>query len=114
MIMGWLQKLRAAGGAPAPTALPAGALLVDVRSEAEFAGGHLAGALNLPLSRIADEIGRHAPDHHQALVLYCHSGARSGHACSVLASMGYAQVVNGGGVGSLAAALERPLVRGPG
>ena len=35
----------------------AGALLLDVRSPEEFAGGHMAGSLSLPVERIAGSIG---------------------------------------------------------
>ena len=42
--------------------LKRGAKVIDVRSEAEFQEKHLPAALNIPLDRLRDHIGRHAPD----------------------------------------------------
>ncbi|MFC7462639.1 rhodanese-like domain-containing protein [Hydrogenophaga defluvii] len=69
-----------------------GAMLVDVRSEAEFAGGSAPGTVNIPLpalgSRLAD-IPKSAP-----VVLCCASGTRSGMAKMLLKKNGYGQVFN--------------------
>jgi len=51
-----------------------GVTIVDVREPHEFAGGHIPGAINLPLSRFRpDEIPAGKPP-----VLICQAGARSG------------------------------------
>ena len=51
-----------------------GVTVVDVREPHEFAGGHIPGAINLPLSRFkADQIPAG-----KAPVLICQAGARSG------------------------------------
>ena len=55
-----------------------GALVIDVRTEAEYREQHLPGTINIPLDRLGDEIARHAPDKEQPLLLHCRSGARSG------------------------------------
>lgn len=69
-----------------------GAMLVDVRSEAEFAGGNAPGSVNIPLptlgSRLKD-IPSSAP-----VVLCCASGTRSGMAKLMLKKNGYGQVFN--------------------
>ena len=69
-----------------------GALLVDVRSAAEFAGASAPGTVNIPLqelgSRLA-EIPKSAP-----VVLCCASGTRSGMAKMVLKKNGYQRVYN--------------------
>lgn len=55
-----------------------GAILVDVRTPAEFAAGHAAGALNVPVTEVAArvrEVGQRAGD--LAVVLYCRSGMRA-------------------------------------
>lgn len=71
--------------------------LIDVRSPNEFARGHLAGAVNLPLDQLVQGIDTlEAIGKSSALVIYCQSGARSAMACSYLAQQGYTQVVNGG------------------
>ncbi len=86
-------------------------LLVDVRSPGEFAAGHVAGAINLPLDQLADNVARALPDLHQPLLVYCLSGARSGVAVQWLQQMGYTQAVNGGGVSAVALQLGRALQR---
>ena len=94
--MGFFSRLFG-GGASDPAvaaALAAGGTVVDVRSEAEFAGGHAAGARNFPLPALPwrlDEL-RDLPT---PLVLCCRSGARSTRGLSVLAKAGLSGI-NGG------------------
>ena len=69
-----------------------GALLVDVRSAAEFAAGNAPGSVNIPLGELGSrlkEIPSSAP-----VVLCCASGTRSGMAKMVLKKNGYSQVFN--------------------
>jgi rhodanese-related sulfurtransferase len=68
-----------------------GARLVDVRTPGEFAGGHLPGALNIPLSDLEARAGELKKDP-KPVVLYCASGVRSGQAKRILASAGIAEV----------------------
>ena len=87
------------------------ALVVDVRSPGEFADGHVAGSINLPLSDFAAQaccvlLQRDAP-----VILCCVSGARSDMAAQWLRTQGYTQVSNGGGVGAVALKLGRPIER---
>ncbi|MCB9535481.1 MAG: rhodanese-like domain-containing protein [Myxococcales bacterium] len=87
-----------------------GVKLIDVRTPGEFAGGHLPGAINAPvtdLDGVAAAVG--APD--APAVIYCASGARSGHAVKALQARGYTRVVNGGGARAAAARLGVSLVR---
>lgn len=68
-----------------------GALLVDVRSPAEFASGHLPGARNVPLG----DVEQHADalrNEHKPVVLYCASGTRSALAASRLRARGLTEV----------------------
>lgn len=70
--------------------LARGAELVDVRNPSEYAAGHLAGAANLPLGRLAerlDELPRG-----RTLVVHCQSGARAGVAAALLAARGFSDV----------------------
>ncbi|MEN0066877.1 MAG: rhodanese-like domain-containing protein [Myxococcota bacterium] len=65
----------------------AGATLVDVRSAAEFASGHLPHALNIPIGDLGErvsEIPKGGP-----VVLYCFSGARSRRGAAYLRAAGY-------------------------
>lgn len=52
-------------------------LVIDVRSPAEFASGHLDGAVNLPLDRLAGLCAQALPDHQADIVVYCAAGGRS-------------------------------------
>lgn len=68
-----------------------GARLLDVRTPAEFASGHLPGALNVPvaeLERRISEVG--AKD--RPVVVYCRSGSRSRWATSLLKQAGFQAV----------------------
>lgn len=69
-----------------------GAVLLDVRSTGEFAGGHLPGAINLPL----DKVPSIAFPKSTPLFVYCQSGARAGSAVSWLKGSGYAAENLGG------------------
>lgn len=69
-------------------------ILLDVRTEEEFSEGHIRGAINIPLDRLAEtELAKN-----KKLFVYCHSGARSGRAVAYLQSQGY-QAENIGGIG---------------
>lgn len=86
------------------------AVIIDVRSPAEFAGGHVEGAINLPLDRFVDGYPQVVPDKQQLVVLYCASGARSEQAVQFLKAQGYAQAINGISARNVAAQLGRAVV----
>ncbi len=75
----------------------AGSVLLDVRTPAEYAQGHIEGAINLPLDALED-IENAVPDKDTPVFVYCHSGARSGRAAAYLKGRGYAAVRNIGGI----------------
>ncbi|MDH6521604.1 rhodanese-related sulfurtransferase [Streptomyces sp. SAI-135] len=78
--------------------------VIDVRTPAEYASGHLPGALNIPLDhlrRALPEI-RHAAERGDVLVV-CASGARSENACKLLAEQGVTTATLAGGTGAWAA-----------
>jgi len=67
-------------------------LILDVRSAAEYAEGHIPGAVNLPHDQMkarAEEIGTHRD---QEIVLYCRSGRRSAIAAQTLAAEGFTRL----------------------
>ena len=68
-----------------------GARLVDVRTSGEFSGGHLDGALNVPVGDLSKRIAE-LGDKAKPVVLYCASGMRSASAASTLRSAGFAEV----------------------
>ncbi len=68
--------------------------IVDVRTPAEFSGGHVAGSVNIPLQELGarmDELKSLT----QPLVLCCASGNRSGMATQMLSQQGF-DCCNGG------------------
>ncbi len=70
--------------------------IIDVRSRGEFAGGHVADSINIPLNEIPSHI-EELKSHQGALVLCCASGNRSGQAANFLQQNGFDNVYNGGG-----------------
>lgn len=78
-------------------------MIIDVRTPEEYEGGHVRGAVNIPVGDIEEghigeltEAGKDTP-----LQLYCRSGARSAYACALLQSAGFTSVTN---LGSMDAA----------
>ncbi len=67
-----------------------GALLLDVRTPAEFAAGHIEGAVNIPLQDLGARIGE--VDGHSRVVVYCRSGGRSAGAAAFLKRNGVPDV----------------------
>lgn len=93
------KRLTQASPATAREWLNKGALVIDVRSEAEYREQHLPGTINIPLDRLGDEIAQHAPNKEQPLLLHCRSGVRSGMGTSALRKIGYLNVLNLGSYG---------------
>jgi rhodanese-related sulfurtransferase len=77
-----------------------GAILLDVRSKAEFSGGHIKGAINIPVNVLNNHLGQ-LKDKDKTIITCCASGMRSASAKSILQSHGYKNVYNGGGWSSL-------------
>jgi len=75
-------------------AIKEGAVLVDVRTPAEFAEGSVKGAVNIPLDRVQSQLS--TLKNKKSIVVFCKSGARSGQAKSILESNGIKNVINGG------------------
>jgi rhodanese-related sulfurtransferase len=72
-----------AGRRPDAGAAP---IVVDVRSEAEHAGGHIAAALNIPLTHLDERIN--AIPAGRPVVVHCEGGYRSAIAASLLQKLG--------------------------
>lgn len=84
----------------------AGALLIDVRSTREYAAGHPAGSINIPVLEHDEDNGELVanPDFvrvvkarassDQPLLISCQSGRRSVRASQMLEAFGYADVAN--------------------
>jgi rhodanese-related sulfurtransferase len=70
------------------------ALVIDLRTPAEFAGGHILGARNLPLAELAKRAGELEKYKAKPLILHCADGNRSGAGAALLRKSGFANVVN--------------------
>ena len=69
-------------------------ILVDTREDAEWARGHIPGAIHLGKGIIERDIERTVPDKEAQIVLYCGGGFRSAIAAENLQKMGYSNVVS--------------------
>jgi rhodanese-related sulfurtransferase len=71
-------------------------LLLDVREPAEFAAGHLPGAVNIPRGVLEFKISSHPSfQNPQAnIIVYCQTGGRSALATEALLKLGYSNAVN--------------------
>lgn len=65
------------------------ALLIDVRTEREYASGHIPGSINLDWTATDYEAEFGALDKKTPLLLYCHGGGRSDQAKEYLEGKGY-------------------------
>lgn len=74
--------------------------VIDVRSKLEFWLGHLPGATNVPVDRLPDGLDGLGLTPKSRILVYCASGMRSAQAASVLKAAGFANVVDGGGMGA--------------
>jgi phage shock protein E len=61
--------------------------IIDVRTPAEFMGGHVAGSFNIPLQEITNRVAE-IKYMNQPIILCCASGIRSAQAASVLKNAG--------------------------
>ncbi len=69
-----------------------GMVLLDVRTDKEYATGHIPGAVHVPLSDIGDRIKKLKKD--KDIVVYCQNGNRSVWAIKRLMGMGYTSLFN--------------------
>jgi rhodanese-related sulfurtransferase len=71
-----------------------GALLIDIRTEAEFSAGHIAGARNLPGASIAAGAESLARFKEKSVIAYCDTGMTGGSAARHLARLGFKHAFN--------------------
>jgi phage shock protein E len=64
-----------------------GALIIDVRTPGEFQGGHIKGAVNIPVDQIKQHVSE-LKNKNKTIITCCRSGARSGMAADILNSAG--------------------------
>jgi phage shock protein E len=79
-------------------------VLIDVRTPAEFATGHLEGAVNIDVQSPDFEARITQLDPEGDYVVYCRSGNRSGQAITRMEALGFSDLVNGGSVAQASSA----------
>jgi len=87
------------GEQEAVTFIKEGAVLVDVRTIAEYEGGHVDGALNIPVDELEHLAKNMLSNHGDIILLYCLSGSRAMIAKQLLKKAGYENVYNLGTLG---------------
>lgn len=75
-----------------------GYIILDVRTYEEYDSGHITGAICIPNETIKDTEPEALKDKDQLILVYCRSGNRSKKASEKLASMGYSNVKEFGGI----------------
>jgi rhodanese-related sulfurtransferase len=69
-------------------------LILDVRTEREFAGGHLENAVLIPVQVFRQRLGELADHKQRPVLVYCRTGNRSTVAAKLLVDAGFEQVIN--------------------
>lgn len=81
-------------------------LVIDVRTEEEFAYGAYPGAINIPLDNIESKLSELGKKDRK-IILYCASGGRSSYALQILKSAGFTNLENGGGISRMMAMYQK-------
>ncbi len=86
-------------------------VIIDVRTNSEYAMGHLEGAVNSPYDEIGRKIGSFVQDKSQKIYVYCRTGRRSKIAQESLEKLGYNNVVDLGTLNTAAKVMKRKIVQ---
>jgi rhodanese-related sulfurtransferase len=73
---------------------PDGVVILDVRTEAEYASGHVPDAVNIPHDELAARLAELGAETSAPIVVYCERGGRATAAEGVLLDAGYANVLH--------------------
>ncbi len=73
-------------------------VIIDARTDEEFAEGHIKGAVMIPEYEIAQKAESKIPDKDALILVYCRSGRRSKIAAEELIKLGYTNVKEFGGI----------------
>jgi len=87
-------------------------VVLDVRDDAEFAGGHINDARHIPLAKLEDRLAELQKFRDKPVIVHCQSGVRSSKAAATLRKHEFTQVYElDGGVNAWTQA-KLPLVKG--
>ena len=73
-------------------------IIIDARTEEEFAEGHIENAILIPEYEIKNRAEKELPNKEQLILVYCRSGRRSKIASEELVKLGYTNVKEFGGI----------------
>ena len=73
-------------------------VIIDARTEEEFATGHIANAILIPEYEVAERAEAELPNKDALILVYCRSGRRSKIASEELVKLGYTNVKEFGGI----------------
>lgn len=93
-MLGYFKKLFGGASVKYNELVKNGAIIVDVRSVAEFRAGHIPGSKNFPVDSIRNKVAE-LKKFNKPVITVCRSGARSGMAKGILKSAGI-EAYNGG------------------
>jgi len=114
VIYEWRERARQAGAVSPQDAvrlMNQGAALLDVRSTEQYAEGHIRGARNLPIERLADGLDALKRYKDKPVIVYCERGGSATAAMRQLAQQGFGRVVNLRGGLSAWRAEQLPVAR---
>lgn len=94
-----------------PITISASTIVLDVRTPAEYASGHLDGAINLDVQSPAFESLAAQLPIDAEYVVYCRSGSRSAAAVDRLDTLGFTTLTDAGGIDAAAASTGLTIVR---
>lgn len=84
-------------------------VVLDVRTAAEYAEGHVPGAQNIPHTELAARIAELEAARDRDIVVYCRTGARAAQALTVLEGAGFKRLFHLQGDYTRWSAEKRPV-----
>lgn len=75
-----------------------GYIILDARTQEEYDGSHIPGAILIPYDQITEKAERVLTDKNQLILVYCRSGRRSKLAAEDLVKLGYTNIKEFGGI----------------
>jgi len=69
-------------------------IIIDVRDAHEYIKGHIENAINVPLSKLSDQIDTLEQYKKQTIIVVCQTGTRSLPACKTLTKANFENVFN--------------------
>ena len=86
-------------------------VVLDVRTAAEYAEGHVPGAINIPNGELAARVAELADAKSRDIVVYCRSGVRAAQALDVLGKAGFKRLFHLQGDYNRWTEEQRPVVK---